>query len=63
VAALKGTVGQTDTIELFKAFGRARTCAELEKAVPKGRQDEADDFYCPTDDLARREATLNGDDL
>jgi hypothetical protein len=36
VAALKGTVGQPNTIELFKAFGRARTFAELEKAVQKG---------------------------
>ena len=36
VAALKAAVGQPDISELFRAFGRARTFAELEREVQKG---------------------------
>ena len=36
VAALKAAVGQPDMVQLFLAFDRARTFAELENAVQKG---------------------------
>jgi uncharacterized protein (DUF302 family) len=35
VAGLKAAVGQPDILELFRAFDRARTFAELENAVQK----------------------------